>query len=111
LPSALANVANAPGVLKILPCSRTSPCLPLSGLRPSGWTVSSDCFNRLPVVSDLELREAEVVQRRVQALEVELSRMVQECGGSRVADRRVIEVLVNQPHAHCLSPDHHDMGL
>jgi DNA-binding transcriptional MerR regulator len=48
---------------------------------------------------------------RLQALEVELSRMVQECGCGRVADCRVIEVLADQTHAHCLSPDHHGTGL
>ncbi len=48
---------------------------------------------------------------RLQALEVELSRMVQECGCGRVADCRVIEVLADQTHAHCLSPDHHGTGF
>jgi DNA-binding transcriptional MerR regulator len=48
---------------------------------------------------------------RLQALEVELSRMVQECGCGRVSDCRVIEVLADQTHAHCLSPDHHGTGL
>lgn len=48
---------------------------------------------------------------RLQALEAELSRMVQECGCGRVADCRVIEVLADQTHAHCLSMDHHGTGL
>jgi DNA-binding transcriptional MerR regulator len=48
---------------------------------------------------------------RLQALEVELSRMVQECGCGRVADCRVIEVLADETHARCLSPDHHGTGL
>jgi DNA-binding transcriptional MerR regulator len=48
---------------------------------------------------------------RLQALEVELSRMVQECRCGRVADCRVIEVLADQTHAHCLCPDHHGTGL
>ena len=48
---------------------------------------------------------------RLQALEVELSRMIQECGCGRVADCRVIEVLADQTHAHCLSQNHHGTGL
>jgi DNA-binding transcriptional MerR regulator len=48
---------------------------------------------------------------RLQALEAELSRMVQECGCGRVADCRVIEVLADQSHAHCLSRDHHSADL
>jgi DNA-binding transcriptional MerR regulator len=56
---------------------------------------------------------AEVRSRiaRLQALEVELSRMVQECGCGRVADCHVIEVLADQTHARCLSPKHHGTGL
>ncbi len=48
---------------------------------------------------------------RLEALEVELSRMVQECGCGRVADCRVIEVLADQTHTHCLSRDHQGTGL
>jgi DNA-binding transcriptional MerR regulator len=43
---------------------------------------------------------------RLQALEAELTRMVQECGRGRVGDCRVIEVLADHSHAHCLSVDH-----
>jgi DNA-binding transcriptional MerR regulator len=48
---------------------------------------------------------------RLRALEAELSRMAQECGCGRVADCRVIEVLADKTHAHCLNPDHHGTGL
>ncbi len=48
---------------------------------------------------------------RLQALEAELSRMIHECGCGRVANCRVIEVLADQSHAHCLSHDHHGTGL
>jgi DNA-binding transcriptional MerR regulator len=48
---------------------------------------------------------------RLRALEVELSRMVQVCECGQVADCRVIEVLADKTHAHCLSPDHHGTGL
>lgn len=43
---------------------------------------------------------------QLQALQAELERMVRACGRGRVADCRVIEVLADQSHAHCLSPDH-----
>lgn len=48
---------------------------------------------------------------RLQALETELSRMVEECGCGRVSDCRVIEVLADQTHAHCLSTDHQGTGF
>ena len=48
---------------------------------------------------------------RLQSLEAELSRMITECGCGRVADCRVIEVLADQTHAHCLSADHQGTGL
>jgi DNA-binding transcriptional MerR regulator len=56
---------------------------------------------------------AEVQSRiaRLQALEAELSRMVDECGRGRVADCRVIEVLADQSHAHCLHHGHAGTGL
>lgn len=43
---------------------------------------------------------------RLQALEAELSRMVAACGGGRVAECHVIEVLADQSHAHCLHDGH-----
>jgi DNA-binding transcriptional MerR regulator len=45
---------------------------------------------------------------RLQALEAELSRMIEQCGCARVGDCRVIEVLADQTHAHCLHRHHHD---
>ena len=42
----------------------------------------------------------------MQALEAELKRMVARCEGGRIADCRVIEVLADQSHAHCLDPSH-----
>jgi DNA-binding transcriptional MerR regulator len=48
---------------------------------------------------------------RLQVLEAELTRMVQECGCGQVADCRVIEALADQMHSHCLSTDHHGTGL
>lgn len=43
---------------------------------------------------------------RLQALEAELTRMVQQCGQGQVADCRVIKVLADHTHTHCLTPDH-----
>lgn len=43
---------------------------------------------------------------RLAALKAELERMVARCEGGRIADCRVIEVLADHGHGHCLSPDH-----
>lgn len=43
---------------------------------------------------------------RLQALERELDRMVEECGAGRVGRCRAIEVLADHSHAHCLAADH-----
>ncbi len=48
---------------------------------------------------------------RLQALEAELVRMVAACGHGRVAECRVIEVLADQSHAHCLHDGHGGTGL
>ncbi|MGH7120334.1 MAG: MerR family transcriptional regulator, partial [Acetobacteraceae bacterium] len=48
---------------------------------------------------------------RLQALEVELARMVRECRCGRVSDCHVIEVLADLTHSHCLSTDHRGTGL
>ena len=48
---------------------------------------------------------------RLQALEAELARMVAACGHGRVAECRVIEVLADQSHAHCLHNGHGGTGL
>jgi DNA-binding transcriptional MerR regulator len=45
---------------------------------------------------------------RLQALEAELSRMIEQCGCGKVGDCRVIEVLADQTHAHCLHRHHLD---
>lgn len=43
---------------------------------------------------------------RLQALERELAHMVEACGHGRIHDCRVIEVLADHSHAHCLGQDH-----
>lgn len=44
--------------------------------------------------------------RRLEGLEAELQRMVAQCRGGRVRDCRIIEVLSDHSHTHCLSDDH-----
>lgn len=48
---------------------------------------------------------------RLQALEAELVRMVDACGHGTVAQCRVIEVLADQSHEHCLHKEHGGTGL
>ncbi|MBS0639850.1 MAG: helix-turn-helix domain-containing protein [Proteobacteria bacterium] len=48
---------------------------------------------------------------RLQALEAELTRMVDACSGGRVADCHVIEILADHSHAHCLFSDHRGADL
>jgi DNA-binding transcriptional MerR regulator len=43
---------------------------------------------------------------RLTALKEELQRMVTQCGTGKVADCRVIEVLADYTHDHCLHDDH-----
>jgi DNA-binding transcriptional MerR regulator len=43
---------------------------------------------------------------RLTALKVELERMVRQCGSGTVADCRVIEVLADYTHDHCLADGH-----
>ena len=43
---------------------------------------------------------------RLMALKRELQRMVHQCGQGRVGDCRVIEVLSDYSHDHCLAEDH-----
>lgn len=43
---------------------------------------------------------------RLQALEEELERMVACCASGTIGDCRVIEVLADLSHQHCLTPDH-----
>jgi DNA-binding transcriptional MerR regulator len=40
---------------------------------------------------------------RLQSLEAELSRLIEQCGRGRVGDCRVIEVLADQTHVGCLN--------
>jgi len=55
-------------------------------------------------IAQSQLRQVESRIARLQSLEAELRRMVDQCRGGRIADCRVIEVLGD--HAHCLNEDH-----
>lgn len=49
--------------------------------------------------------------QRLQALEKELVRMVDECGHGRVGECRVIEVLADHSHTRCIQDGHGGTGL
>lgn len=55
-------------------------------------------------IARAQLAEVEHRIARLQALKVELNRMVAECSGGRVSDCRVIEVLSD--HSLCETPQH-----
>lgn len=86
---------------------------PLESVRTL-FTVSDDPDRSCGEVDAIAREHLTAVRSRIarlKALEAELSRMIHECGCGRVADCRVIEVLADQTHAHCLSSDHHGTGL
>ena len=55
-------------------------------------------------IAKAQLREVESRIERLQALKVELKRMVKQCRGGRISDCRVINVLAD--HALCISGEH-----
>lgn len=55
-------------------------------------------------VATAQLREIESRINRLQALKVELERMVRQCHGSKISECRVIEVLAD--HSLCLHGEH-----
>jgi Cu(I)-responsive transcriptional regulator len=58
---------------------------------------------QVDAVAQKQLREVEARIARLEALRVELQRMIRECGADRVADCRILEVL--RDHEECLA-DH-----
>jgi DNA-binding transcriptional MerR regulator len=54
-----------------------------------------------------QLQEVRSKIARLQALEREFERMIDSCGQGCIGDCRVIEVLADRSHGHCLSTDHH----
>lgn len=57
-------------------------------------------------VANRHLRAVRSRIERLEGLEVELQRMIKQCAGGQVRDCRIIEVLSDHSHAHCLSDDH-----
>lgn len=55
-------------------------------------------------IARTQLREVEQRIERLQALKLELHRMIDQCSGGRIADCRVIEALSD--HALCISGSH-----
>ena len=73
--------------------------------------LSDDADRPCAEVDAIARRHLDAVRDRItrlQALEAELSRVIEQCGCGRVGDCRVIEVLADQTHAHCLHRHHHD---
>jgi DNA-binding transcriptional MerR regulator len=44
---------------------------------------------------------------RLVSLKLELERMIEACRGGEIADCRIIEILADHSHGHCLASDHH----
>lgn len=57
-------------------------------------------------IARTHLGEVERKIAALTALKSELARMIESCGRGRVADCRVIEVLADHSHAHCVSDAH-----
>ena len=53
-----------------------------------------------------QLRAVEGRMKRLKALRAELKRMVAQCSGGKISSCRVIEVLADSSHAHCLTDRH-----
>lgn len=47
---------------------------------------------------------------RLLALKTELERMIAQCRGRKICECRVVEVLADHSHSHCLSGDHLQTG-
>ena len=53
-----------------------------------------------------QLKAVEGRMKRLKALQTELKRMVAQCSGGKISSCRVIEVLADSSHAHCLTDRH-----
>lgn len=76
--------------------------------------VSDDPHQPCAAVDAIARRHLGAVRSRIarlQALDAEMVRMIDACGHGKVAQCRVIEVLADQTHAHCLNADHQGTGL
>lgn len=57
-------------------------------------------------IASAHLRDVEHKIERLVALRAELQRMIRSCRRGRIAECRVIEVLADHSHAHCVSRAH-----
>ena len=72
-------------------------------------TLADDRERPCAEVDAIARKHLAAVRERIgllRTLEAELSRMLDWCGRGQVAECRVIEVLADQTHVHCLSPEH-----
>ena len=67
----------------------------------------SHSCEKVDQIARSHLREVESKIERLQSLQKELQRMINQCAGNQVADCRIIEVLSD--HSLCLSGTHHDL--
>ena len=58
-------------------------------------------------IARTHLAEMNQHMARLEALKLELERMIEVCHGGQIADCRIIEVLADHSHGHCISSDHH----
>lgn len=63
------------------------------------------CANVDRVARDV-LADVEAKLMRLDALRAELQRMLRQCRHGRVSECRIIQVLADHSHSHCLSADH-----
>jgi len=70
----------------------------------------SDVPDRSCAAADaIAQRQLEAVERRIRqlsALRAEFKRMIEECQGGKICECRVIEVLADSSHGHCLTDRH-----
>ena len=66
---------------------------------------SGDCV-AVDRIAREHLQEVENRIGRLEALKAELEHMIGQCEGGKIENCRVIEVLADHTHAHCLAKDH-----
>lgn len=57
-------------------------------------------------VARAHLADVEARIERLEALRTELRRMIRQCSGGRVADCRIIQVVADHDHRHCVTEAH-----
>lgn len=57
-------------------------------------------------VATAQIAAIDAKLRRLKALRAELARVAETCGGGRAAECRILEVLADHRHGHCVDPLH-----